>query len=41
MEKEINDAEVQKYSLTLLGKDLSHAYVNQYHVNAKGKVTIA
>ncbi|MEJ8303700.1 tyrosine-type recombinase/integrase [Saccharibacillus sacchari] len=29
VEKEINDAAVQKYSLTLLEKDLSHAYVNQ------------
>ena len=28
-EKEINDAVVQKYSLKLLEKDLSHAYVNQ------------
>ncbi|WP_245608689.1 tyrosine-type recombinase/integrase [Saccharibacillus sacchari] len=29
VEKEINDAVVQKYSLKLLEKDLSHAYVNQ------------
>lgn len=29
VEKEINDASVQKYALALLEKDLSHAYVNQ------------